>query len=102
MIARSVGAIDPLELAGIRAATPAGPQTRGPYGVVRHPLYLGWMLIAFGPAQLTGDRLAFAAMTSLYLVMAIPWEERALERAFGAQYATYKQRVRWRLVPYVF
>ena len=102
MIARSVGAIDPLELAGIRAGSPGRLQMTGPYRLVRHPLYLGWMLGVCGPAQLTGDRLAFAAITSLYLVMAMPWEERALERALGAQYASYKQQVRWKLVPYVF
>ncbi len=77
-------------------------QVDGPYRLVRHPLYLGWMLIVFGASHLTGDRLTFAAITSIYLVVAIPWEERSLEAAFGDAYARYKARVRWRVVPYLY
>ena len=39
----------------------------GPYRLVRHPLYLGWMLVVFGAAHMTGDRLAFAVITTAYL-----------------------------------
>ena len=77
-------------------------QTDGPYRLVRHPLYLGWMLIVLGAAHMTGDRLAFAVITSLYLVIAIPWEERSLERTFGDAYRRYQVDVRWRAIPYVF
>jgi protein-S-isoprenylcysteine O-methyltransferase Ste14 len=60
------------------------------------------MLAVFGAARMTGDRLAFAVVTSLYLVVAIPWEERSLEAAFGEAYRRYKQQVRWRVLPYVY
>jgi protein-S-isoprenylcysteine O-methyltransferase Ste14 len=103
LIARSVRAIDALDLAGIRPTASADAlQITGPYRLVRHPLYLGWMLIVFGAARMTGDRLVFAAMTSIYLIVAIPWEERSLERAFGDAYTRYKRQVRWRMVPYVY
>jgi protein-S-isoprenylcysteine O-methyltransferase Ste14 len=103
LIARSVGAIDGLELAGIRpSAFATRLQVRGPYRLVRHPLYLGWILIVFGAATMTGDRLAFAVMTTAYLVLAVPWEERSLERTFGDEYRSYKREVRWRLLPYVY
>ena len=103
LIVLSVRAIDALELAGIRKSrTDAGVQFAGPYGLVRHPLYLGWILIVFAPAHLTGDRLAFAAISLFYLVIAIPWEERSLEQAFGDAYRRYKQDVRWRIVPYLY
>lgn len=103
LVARSVGAIDPLELAGIRRGGRRDAlQVGGVYRLVRHPLYLGWMLIVFGAAHMTGDRLAFAAITSLYIVVAIPWEERALERTFGDDYARYRTRVRWRVLPFVY
>ena len=103
MIAQSVRAIDALDLAGIRRNTVLSDlQVRGPYRLVRHPLYLGWLLVVFGAAHMTGDRLAFASMTSLYLVVAIPWEERSLEDAFGEAYARYKRAVRWRVIPYVY
>jgi methanethiol S-methyltransferase len=103
LIVRAVRAIDPLELAGIRPPSRRDRlQVTGPYHFVRHPLYLGWMLIVFGAAKLTGDRLAFAAISSAYLVIAIPWEERSLEGAFGESYRQYKARVRWRVVPFIY
>jgi protein-S-isoprenylcysteine O-methyltransferase Ste14 len=124
VIARAVGRLDPLELAGIRQlgidrrpsrigtresagdVKPAtGDQrltTDGPYGLVRHPLYLGWILIVFGAARLTGDRLAFAVLTTLYLIVAIPWEERSLARSFGDEYVRYRRLVRWRVIPFIY
>ena len=104
MIAQSARAIDPLELAGIRnpKMVDVELQTGGVYGLVRHPLYFGWLLSAFGAAHMTGDRLTFAVLTTTYLVMAIPWEERSLEREFGQSYRLYKQAVRWRILPYVY
>jgi protein-S-isoprenylcysteine O-methyltransferase Ste14 len=103
LIAQSVRTIDPLELAGIRSSSGSGGlQTVGPYRLVRHPLYLGWMLAAFGAAHMTGDRFAFAALTSLYLVIAVPWEERSLMAAFGDEYARYRRLVRWRIIPFVY
>jgi methanethiol S-methyltransferase len=120
VIVQSVRAIDALDLAGIRQIatlgnssrllTRSGPdsatvdilQTRGPYRWVRHPLYLGWMLAVFGAAHMTGDRAVFAAITSFYLVIAIPWEERSLARAFAREYETYRRQVRWRVIPFVY
>ena len=46
--------------------------------------------------------LTFAAITTLYLVVAVPWEERSLARTFGDDYARYTRRVRWRIVPFVY
>ena len=103
IIARAVRAIDALELAGIRhRAVGETLQVAGPYAWVRHPVYLGWLLATFGPAHLTGDRLAFAAISSVYLVVAVPWEERTLVRTFGVHYEEYKRQVRWRIVPYIY
>ena len=74
----------------------------GPYRWVRHPLYLGWLLMVFGAAHMTGDRLAFAAITTAYLVVAIPWEERSLRQSFGEAYARYMRDVRWRMIPFIY
>ena len=107
LIARAVAGLDPLELAGIRQIGHANPrpeplQIAGPYRFVRHPVYLGWMLALFGAAHMTGDRLAFAALTSAYLVAAVPWEERSLMKSFGPYYDRYAARVRWRIVPFIY
>ena len=103
LIAQSVRAIDPLELAGIRQSrADSHLQANGPYRLVRHPLYLGWMMLVFGAAHMTGDRLTFAVISSAYLLVAIPWEERSLEAAFGDEYARYRMQVRWRVIPFVY
>jgi protein-S-isoprenylcysteine O-methyltransferase Ste14 len=101
--AGGVARIDPLELAGIRPAAQAqGLQVTGPYHWVRHPLYLGWLLMVFGAAHMTGDRLAFAAITTGYLMIAIPWEERSLRRSFGDDYTRYMRAVKWRMIPFIY
>jgi protein-S-isoprenylcysteine O-methyltransferase Ste14 len=106
LIARAVSRIDPLELAGIRqvqqSSDAAGLQTTGPYRWVRHPIYLGWVLLVFGVPHMTGDRLTFAAISTAYVVIAIPWEERSLLRDLGEQYARYRRAVRWRIIPYLY
>lgn len=106
IIAQSVRAIDALELAGIHqppAMSDAVPlQISGPYGWVRHPIYLGWLLLTFGAAHMTGDRLFFAAIAAVYLLIAMPFEERSLQTSLGERYVEYQRLVRYRLVPYVY
>jgi methanethiol S-methyltransferase len=101
--ARGAGLLDPLELAGIRQAEQKPEavvfRNNGPFGLVRHPIYLGWVLMTFAAPTMTINRLMFAAITSLYLVLAIPWEERSLVAAFGERYRRYQSSVRWRLIP---
>jgi methanethiol S-methyltransferase len=103
---RSAGVIDPLELAGIRQVLgrerPASFKVYGPYLLVRHPIYFGWALMTFGTPVMTGTRLSFAVISTLYLMLAIPFEERSLIDAFGDEYRAYQGRVRWRMLPGLF
>ncbi len=101
-------AIDPFELAGLRQALDIVNHkhddgvtftTKGAYGLVRHPIYLGWMLMVWATPMMTYGRLTFAAITSAYLVIAVPWEERSLLDHYGAEYQRYRDKVRWRIVP---
>ena len=69
---------------------------------MRHPIYFGWVLMVFGAPTMTASRLLFATISTLYLVIAIPFEERSLGEEFGTAYADYQERVRWRLVPGVW
>lgn len=102
-------AIDPLDLAGIRqlraphgAPAHAPLRTTGIYALVRHPIYFGWFLLVFGAPTMTGTRLVFAVLSTLYLAIAIPLEERSLVAAFGDEYRTYQNRVRSRMVPGIY
>jgi methanethiol S-methyltransferase len=103
IIVLGVRVIDPLELAGIRLhPEPASLQIVGPYRWIRHPFYAGWVLLTFGAAHMTGDRLAFAGISTLYLLIAMPFEERSLRMSFGSEYDEYRRRVRYRILPYVY
>jgi protein-S-isoprenylcysteine O-methyltransferase Ste14 len=76
--------------------------TRGPFRIVRHPIYLGALL-------LLGGASLFHSWTGLALTgaLAVLWagkarvEERFLTDQF-AEYADYRRRVRYRLVPFVY
>lgn len=104
---RSAAVIDAFELAGIRqltgdAGAPTEFRTAGPYGWVRHPIYAGWFLIVWPVALMTMTRLVFAATSCVYLLAAIPLEERTLRATTGGAYDAYARAVKWRLVPYVY
>jgi protein-S-isoprenylcysteine O-methyltransferase Ste14 len=98
---------DVLDLAGLRqtdarAEAPSTPINRGPYRLVRHPLYLAVLLLLWPAPVMTGTRFLFTALFTAYVVVAIPFEERDLRQTFGDGYAEYARRVRWRLVPGVY
>jgi protein-S-isoprenylcysteine O-methyltransferase Ste14 len=98
--------LDGLDLAGIRqvrrAPRPPAIRVVWPFTWVRHPIYLGWMLIVCAATPMTADRAVWAAVSSAYLVIAMPWEERTLSAAAGPAYQAYCRQVRWRLVPGVY
>jgi protein-S-isoprenylcysteine O-methyltransferase Ste14 len=103
--------LDFLELGGFRqicrvdkdpASTSTEFKIAGPYGWVRHPIYTGWFLMVFAVPDMTATRFAFAATSSLYLLIAIPLEERSLRRSSSGAYDRYMREVRWKLLPHVF
>ena len=68
--------------------------THGPFALVRHPMYLGLMMAAFGGVLIYRTwTLAFLAVNSLFLVIRARREEQALAAEFGAQWEAYCQRV---------
>jgi methanethiol S-methyltransferase len=99
---RSAAVIDGLELAGVRQGSTMEFKTDGPYGWVRHPIYLGWILIVFSVGTMTMTRFVFAAVSSVYLLIAIPFEERTIRAQSAGAYDDYTRRVRWKLVPWLF
>jgi protein-S-isoprenylcysteine O-methyltransferase Ste14 len=75
----------------------------GPYGIVRHPGYVGGMLFFVGTALCLGSLWALipAGLASLLLMVRTKWEDQMLkEKLLG--YTEYAQRVRSRLIPWVW
>jgi len=63
------------------------------YRYVRHPLYVGWLLTFWSAPTMTVAHLFFALMTTVYILIAIQFEERDLLVAHGESYARYRQEV---------
>ena len=66
--------------------------TPAPYRVVRHPLYVGWLLVFWSTPDMSVTHLLFAMMTTAYILIAIQLEERDLIAAHP-EYAEYRRRV---------
>lgn len=77
-------------------------KTTGPYGWIRHPIYSGWFLFVFAASPMTMTRLVFAIVSCVYLLIAIPFEERSMRAAAPGAYQRYVARVPWRLLPGVY
>lgn len=73
----------------------AAPRFRTPflYRFVRHPLYLGFFLAFWSAPQMSAGHLLLALGMSVYMLIAIAYEERDLVAFHGRDYEDYRGRV---------
>jgi protein-S-isoprenylcysteine O-methyltransferase Ste14 len=63
------------------------------YRVVRHPIYVGFILAFWAAPVMSLGHLVFAAATTAYMLIAVRLEERDLVGAFGEVYVRYQKQV---------
>ena len=74
----------------------------GPYAIVRHPVYSGGLLVFGGiPLALSPWALVGTGLLALSWALKSRVEERFLRARYPA-YGAYCERVRYRLVPYLY
>ncbi len=76
---------------------PTSLQTKGPFKISRHPVYLGMTMLLFGISVLLGTIWTFIPPIIFAVIMDrvfIRFEEKNMEKVFASKYLAYKKKVR--------
>jgi protein-S-isoprenylcysteine O-methyltransferase Ste14 len=79
-----------------------GIVTGGPYRVVRHPIYLGYLVGHLGFLLSNFSLQNVLVLGALYVAQTIRMLREEAVLGGSAEYRDYTRRVRWRIVPFVF
>lgn len=79
----------------VRSGTVSAPdfQTPGLYRYMRHPIMVGFFIAFWATPEMTVGHLLFAVVTTIYILVALRFEERDLLGAFGDRYRRYREEV---------
>jgi protein-S-isoprenylcysteine O-methyltransferase Ste14 len=79
-----------------------GIKTAGAYKLVRHPMYIGYILaeVGFVFNNFSIFNLVILMMSALFLLLRLRAEEQLLQQ--DRAYRAYARRVRWKLIPFIF
>jgi len=92
-----------LKIGVIPSISKSGLVSTGMYKIVRHPIYSGTLLCFLGLILLNSSILPmfyFPISILLYYLMTV-FEEKDLIKIFGEDYILYKQKVRYRIIPFI-
>ena len=98
--------------------------TRGPYALVRHPSYTGWLLLITGNFALLASpgsyfvesglsgavagravaiaNFVYCLVGTANLMRRVGEEDRVLRKEFGKEWEAWAGRTRFRLIPFVY
>ncbi|HIH89680.1 TPA: isoprenylcysteine carboxylmethyltransferase family protein [Candidatus Bathyarchaeota archaeon] len=78
--------------------------TGGPYAIVRHPYYFGFLILTTGLVVIIPqvETIGLALLSWMVIISQIKTEEEALIKQYGNKYREYQDMVRYRLIPGVY
>ncbi len=83
------------------AQPPMPLRIQGPYHYVRHPLMVGVLIAIWAQPIMPPELLMMNVGMTVYILAAMPMEERDLVRVYGEEYERYRTKVA-RLIPFVW
>ena len=78
--------------------------TEGPYAIVRHPFYAGFIMFVLGLtiALPVFEARLLAVFTLAGMAVFVPKEEEQLMKQYKKKYSQYKKKVKWKLIPFIY